>query len=914
MDIQGIQLVRDFPKMPSEDVSNGSLELACSVRAPLLMRVTVWLLVTAADPLSAQSVPTAFAPSGIAGGGYMLNAAVNPADSSNLLLGCDMMGLYRSTTKGRSWRLVPSEEFSVFRRGELQFAGGADSQRVYGLQRFRWDSEGTVPAMSVNRGLTWQALGVPAEPSAANAYYGLAVDPGSATAATQRMVMDNWRKLWFSADGGATWTLIHEHPGATGPGVPSSIRLAGAFWDEGTIYVGTNLGVFVSLDYGSTWMLAAIPGAPLRPQGGDPPALAPIVDFCGARHPDTGVVTLFATFLDDVAENNADVRQLDEFTHDYLGLYTVTLNASPSWTLRLGPGGEKFARVDVCHTDSTRPWAVTKHNDGQGPRIFKSNDGGLTWTNTFLTNNNGNITTGFQGDGGVFSWQYGAVSFGLDVSDADPNVVLVSGTWPYMTEDGGATWRQLFVNNENPAGSVITQPQAYRHTGLGVTTSHWMHWWNDATALVCSTDVGLQLTADGGRTWTCDHTPVDANGLVWSNWYAMAQQPGGTRLYAAVADINDFYEPERLDDVWANGHMGAVLVSTDGGRQWAGTGGNLPGPVVGLDVDPLEPTHVYAAVASSQNLPDAAGGIFRSTDLGASWARLATPPRTQGRASNIKVLGSGKLLATFCARTVNDEPQASSGVFYSSDGGATWQDRSHADMLYYTRDVAVVPSAPTTHWFVSVQSHVVGGDSFTRVYDGRGGVFRTTDSGTSWTRIFPHAANQPTTGVQSVTYVPGTAPLLYVTTPADGLWVSTDPDAAAPSFTKVSSFPFHRVRRVFVDPQRPPSEGAIWVTTQGGGLWRSARPADASAQLIRNGAGVDFRVIVGAEQSAPPELWASPDLSLLAGGWTLLSGIEPEVSTTLSGLTCYQWQAVNTHPFLVGLQRWFLRAGLYGAD
>lgn len=873
-----------------------------------------FLLAAVAVPLPAQDLPTAFAPSGIAGGGYILNAAINPEDSSHLLLGCDMMGLYRSTTKGQSWKLIPSDEFSVFRRGDLQFAGSGGSQRVYAIQRFRWDSEGTVPAMSPDRGLTWQAMGVPSDPSAADAYYGLAADPASTSAATQRLVMDNWRKLWFTADGGSSWSLIHEHPGPMGPGLPSSIRLAGAFWDGETIYVGTNLGTFVSTNGGSSWVPAAIPGTPLRPQGGDPPAPAPIVDFCGARHPDTGVVTLFAVFLDSTAENNADVRQMDEFSNDYFGLYTATLNGSPAWTRRLGPGGEKFARVDVASNNSTRPWAVTKHNDGLGPRIFKSSDGGNTWTNTFQTDNNGNITTAFQGDGGTFSWYYGAVSFGLDVSDSDPDVVLVSGTWPYLTEDGGATWNQVFVHrdSQNPAGSTIPRPKSYRQSGLGVTTSHWMHWLDDNTVLACSTDVGLQRSADGGRAWTNDYSPTNSNGLVWSNWYAMAQQPQGNRLYAAVADINDFYEPERLEDVWVNGHAGDVITSVDGGLTWAGSGGSLPGPVVGLEVDPAEPGHVYAAVASSQNLPAADGGIFRSNNFGASWTKLASPPRTEGRAYNIKVLGGGRLVATYCARTVGDTPQSSSGVFYSTDSGATWLDRSHADMHYYTRDIAVVPDSPATHWFASVQSHVTRGDSFSRVYDGRGGVFRTTDSGTSWTRIFPHHSSQPATGAQSITYVPGAVPLLYVTTPADGLWVSVNPDAPTPSFTKVASFPFNRLRRVFPEPGA--SSGTIWVTTQGGGLWRGVRVSNTSAQLIRNGAALDFQLEVTGELFIPPDLWAAADLSPHSGGWTLLSGLTPVSSTTLPGTTRYHWSAVNSHPFFTGLHHWFLRASLFGED
>jgi photosystem II stability/assembly factor-like uncharacterized protein len=411
----------------------------------------------------------------------------------------------------------------------------------------------------------------------------------------------------------------------------------------------------------------------------------------------------------------------------------------------------------------------------------------------------------------------------LDVSDVDANRVLITGDFPYLTEDGGATWKQLYVNPkyENPINTAISRPKSYLHTGLGVTTGHWLYWTAADTLLAASTDIGLQRTTDGGCTWTTDYTPFDGSSLIWSNWYSIAQQPGG-RLYAAVAKVNDFYEVERLGDGDVNNKLGDVLFSDDQGLNWASlAGGNLPGPVVHVVTDSNQPNYIYASVANSLGLPGAAfGGIYRSTDGGTSWSHLTNPPRTEGRPLTIAVLGTNQLVATFCGRTTGADVNGydiftdSSGVFYSNNGGSSWTDRSAAGMHYFTRDLVVDP-ANYANWFVAVQSRVTGGDAATPEFDHNGGVYRTTNSGIGWTNIWPRDS------VVSVTYVSyenGATPLLYVTTFDDGLWVSANPNATTPTFAKVTGFPFARARRVFKDPYR--TDGTIWVTTQGGGLWR----------------------------------------------------------------------------------------------
>ena len=73
---------------------------------------------------------------------------------------------------------------------------------------------------------------------------------------------------------------------------------------------------------------------------------------------------------------------------------------------------------------------------------------------------------------------------------------------------------------------------------------------------------------------------------------------------------------------------------------------------------------------------------------------------------------------------------ASSGVFVSTDGGNTWQDRSAAGMQYYTRDIVIDPFDNNQNtWYAGVWSGWGGPPN------GLGGLYRSTNRGQSWTRI-----------------------------------------------------------------------------------------------------------------------------------------------------------------------------------
>ena len=69
-----------------------------------------------------------------------------------------------------------------------------------------------------------------------------------------------------------------------------------------------------------------------------------------------------------------------------------------------------------------------------------------------------------------------------------------------------------------------------------------------------------------------------------------------------------------------------LFKSTDGGDHWVKLGGGLPQGVVGkigVAVSPADPDRVWALVEAA----DAAGGLYRSDDAGATWRRLETNAR-----------------------------------------------------------------------------------------------------------------------------------------------------------------------------------------------------------------------------------------------------------------------------------------------
>lgn len=187
---------------------------------------------------------------------------------------------------------------------------------------------------------------------------------------------------------------------------------------------------------------------------------------------------------------------------------------------------------------------------------------------------------------------------------------------------------------------------------------------------------GIMRSDDGGRTWH----PVVA-----------------LRNFDAMGIAVSHADPKHI---YVTGHD-VFQVSMDGGATWQPAIANLPGTDIhALAMSPTDPNHLYAFVVGV--------GAFESVDGGRTWQRLPgqLPPDVMALAASTDALFAGSLR---------------SGLLRSSDGGKSWEPATSGLDTTYLMALAAPPTAPSTVY--------AGTDT---------GLFRSTDSGTTWSKLpFP---------------------------------------------------------------------------------------------------------------------------------------------------------------------------------
>ena len=175
-------------------------------------------------------------------------------------------------------------------------------------------------------------------------------------------------------------------------------------------------------------------------------------------------------------------------------------------------------------------------------------------------------------------------------------------------------------------------------------------------------------------------------------------------------------------------------------------------------------------------------------------------------------LNDGSLLCSYSGRKVGKAFTASSGVFWSPDGGKTWEDRTDPAMRLWTKEVSVDPNdAAQNTWYAGV------------CCDGGGttpastGLWRTKDRGKTWKQIADVSlSHQGFLNVQSCTFVPDHPECLFFSTYMDGIYFTKDLNVEKPTFKQVESFPFAKARHMIFSPF---DKDELWVCTSGNGIY-----------------------------------------------------------------------------------------------
>ncbi|MBS1723774.1 MAG: hypothetical protein JSS66_12570 [Armatimonadetes bacterium] len=226
---------------------------------------------------------------------------------------------------------------------------------------------------------------------------------------------------------------------------------------------------------------------------------------------------------------------------------------------------------------------------------------------------------------------------------------------------------------------------------------------------------GLYKTTNGGKTWKAVLQIDDKTGCC-----DVAIDPAKPdTVYAAMY--------ERLRTPWSfqsGGAEGGIYKSTDGGSTWKKLAKGLPGQTgrIGLDVFLGDPKTIFAVVESTEEGGNSirddrmrGGGVFRSDDRGETWTRLSVRSPRAFYFSKIKV-----------------DPKDANRVYMlgwtletSDDGGKTFH-QGGGNILHADHHAIIIdPNDP---------EHLIDGTD--------GGVYQSFDRGKTWDFLNTMATGQ----------------------------------------------------------------------------------------------------------------------------------------------------------------------------
>ena len=727
-----------------------------------------------------QILPDTFLPRGIGGGGALFFPTINPINEDEYYVSCDMSEMFHTSNFGKSYTQLHHKTLQVFSNSTYEFT--YNDQIAYSNHN---DGNNGYPVKTTNGGQTWKVL------PGHNASYGQVYRMIANYNNPSQVIIGYYGDVYITNDGGTTYSLI-KHTTNNGAG----LILAGAFFDGASITVATNEGLFRSANSGATFTSFTTTGLP---------AGEVIWQFRGAKN---GGTTRYVCIASNASSTYNGIMPWDYYNHAK-GVYTMD-NNNGTWVAH--STGINFANDFVMYIGMADNNINTFYLGGHdnvlsGPLVYKTTDGGATYNKVFKTTNNQNIKTGWSGSGGDKNWSWGETCFGITVApNNSEKVIFPDFSFVHVSSDGGANWRQAYVDtlDEHAANATTPKNKAYHSIGIENTTAWQMHWVDSNNVFAAFSDIGGIRSKDGGKSWG-----YQFNGLSVNSVYRYAQ--AGTTLYAATSGIHDMYQSTRLKDAQldAADAQGKIYFSTDKGDNWS-VMHSFGYPVFWLAIDPNNANTLYVSVVHyGGGGAGMLGGIYVSKDinLGASatFTKLPNPARTEGHPASITVLNDGKVVCTFSAR-YGTNFTASSGVFIYDPVAGTWSDKSDVNMQYWTKDLVIDPTDATQNtWYVGVFSGW-GGSA-----NGKGGLYKTTNRGTTWVKLSGTLLDR----VTSITFNPFDYTQAFVSTETQGLYLMYNMNKPTPAFQLVNTYIFRQPERMFFNPYKA---GELWVTSFGNSL------------------------------------------------------------------------------------------------
>ena len=521
------------------------------------------------------------------------------------------------------------------------------------------------------------------------------------------------------------------------------------------------------------------------------------------------------------------------------------------YTPNAGPGEGGLVRVVRFSgpAGSQTHWAPVL-----GSGIYKSTDGGATWTNS---------STGIDHK---FVRQ---LRF-KPTNQSTMYAATLGSRGFYKSLDGGATWAPsnnglacTFINTFREVSSAgINQGHLYAGTGCGGTlsgvyksTDEGANWVRvgfptipgnasvsgfalpaNGTTVLVATQLGLYASFNSGSTWEsrtanltgprgADVNDIVVNGLVWAVdiigngvWWSEnsgASWTQATGLPAGATTTGTGFS--QIDaNLWIFIDGAGAYKSTDSGKTWA-----PDGTLTGL---PVMRTRNLVRDADGIWWASTLAGAYKSTDAGANWTR-ASNGLPRGMVTN--ATGSPLSPQTVFA--------ASDTIYKSTDGGTTWatSDAGINGIVLQSSgrfgSVAVDPNNASIVYATTVNK----------------GPFKSINGGTTWVPI--------NNGI-NITLVSNAANLRIAPSDSNVLWITMGGNVfksldAGANWSNVSAgLPQLNASSPAIDPTNPnivyvATGSGLYKTVDGGASWFLSNPSFINFSVTR------AQVMFGAPQN-----------------------------------------------------------------
>ena len=578
--------------------------------------------------------------------------------------------------------------------------------------------------------------------------------------------------VWATHDAGRTWQPIFDHEPV---GSIGAIAIAPS--DPRTLYVGTGEadmrsdiaqgdGVYKSTDGGAHWTHMGLTNT--RQTSGI------LVD----PH-DPNIV--FVAALGDPYASNAErgvFRSTDGGLHWSKVLYENADTGAAD--LAFDPQDPQKLYAALWQTRRP-PWNVYPPSNGPGSGLYVSHDGGTHWTKII---------------GHGFPAHPGRIAVAVARTRPDQVYAITDGPWNegglYRSDDGGSSWKHVSDDGRiwnrcwyfcsltvapTDANRVYVMNTIVLESGdggahfaalTGYAGDDYHQLWIDPTDTdrrILGGDQGVQVTLNGGRTWSSwynqptaqiYHVSTDNRFPFWV--YGAQQDSGAVALPSRTASSNGITE-ENFREIIPGGENGMIVVDPDHPNMVYGDSTEVQATVEVLnmrtgqtrDVDPTlaYPWAHYRAtwtepLVFSKTGPDtlyfANQELFSTVDGGLDWKRIspdlsrkvdAIPPNLDavtaaddfhlGRRRGVIYTVEPSPLEAHVIWVGTDDGL----VWRTGDGGAHWQDVTPAALSPWSKVAAIALS----HFqrgvaYLAIDRH--------RLSDDGPYIYVTRDDGRTW--------------------------------------------------------------------------------------------------------------------------------------------------------------------------------------